>query len=311
MKGKAIVVLIRLGAILPMALYPLLGRLTASLLWYWPHGRARQVTLANLRVCFPDFSQKERDTLARQTMVEGVIGALDTCRCWLRPKAALGRIHRVSGELAALDQAVAQGRPIVMLAPHLGCWEVANHWVGQRHALHALFKPSPHAEVDALIRRSREHFGSTLYPTTRKGLVGLVRALRQGAITAILPDQVPHRSQGGQLAPFFGRPAMTATLAPRLIQESGALVLVLYALRRPGNTYELMLNKPDPRVYAQELSEIMAGINASVEAAIREAPTQYTWSYKRFRRKPPPGWERVYARKKRSGKKKKSRQRPG
>jgi len=202
-------------------------------------------------------------------------------------------------------------RAVVMLAPHLGCWEVANHWVGQRYAFHALFKPSAHAEVDALIRRSREHFGSTLYPTTRRGLAGLVRALRQGAVTAILPDQVPQRSQGGQLAPFFGRPAMTATLAPRLIQESGAMVLVLYALRQPGNYYELALDKPDPRVYAAELSEIMAGINASVESAIRKAPTQYTWSYKRFRRKPPPGWQRVYTRKKRRGKKNKTAHKPG
>lgn len=56
----------------------------------------------------------------------------------------------------------------MILAPHLGCWEVLNFWLATEFGLHAMFAPSGLPEVDDLIRSGREHFGSTMYPTTAR-----------------------------------------------------------------------------------------------------------------------------------------------
>jgi KDO2-lipid IV(A) lauroyltransferase len=114
-----------------------------------------------------------------------------------------------------------------------------------------------------------------------------VRALKGGAITAILPDQVPDR-RSGRFAPFFGHPALTGTLSCKLIQQSGAQVFMATALRLPGvQGYRICFREPDADIYSEDLDTSLAALNQSVEALIREAPEQYLWSYRRFRRVPP------------------------
>jgi len=60
-------------------------------------------------------------------------------------------------------------------------------------------------------------------PTTVAGVRGLIRTLRRGGYTGILPDQVPPLGQG-VWAPFLGRPAYTMTLLARLAQQPGVRV---------------------------------------------------------------------------------------
>lgn len=73
--------------------------------------------------------------------------------------------------------------------------------------------------------QSRERPGLKTVPTSVAGVRSLLRVLRSGGYTAILPDQVPPLGQG-VWAPFFGRPAYTMTLLARLAQQSGARVLL-------------------------------------------------------------------------------------
>src|SRR5690606_8134852 len=124
-----------------------------------------------------------------------------------------------------LREAVDAGQPVLILAPHIGCWEVLNFWLARDFPLHVMFAPSGMAEVDDLIKRGREHFGSTMYPASARGVAGLVRAMRKGAMTAILPDQVADR-RSGRFAPFFGQPAYTGTLSCKLVQQTGARVFM-------------------------------------------------------------------------------------
>ena len=60
----------------------------------------------------------------------------------------------------------------------------------------------------------------------------MMRALRRGETVGLLPDQVPPEGMG-VWAPFFGRPAYTMTLAARLVQQTGAAVLLLWGERLP------------------------------------------------------------------------------
>lgn len=231
--------------------------------------------------------------MTRDSLIETIKSGVEMAVCWHRPEESLDRVREVSGEKEALEQTIAEGRPVVLLAPHLGCWEAGNFWFGKRFTFHALFKPSPLPPMDDLIIKSRQHFGTVMHPATPRGLAGLVRALRGGGVTAILPDQVPARDSG-QFAPFFGKPAWTGTLASKLIQKSGARAFVVFAKRVPGLGLELVLRDPDPKIYDDDLDVSLTALNRSIEEAILEAPTQYLWSYRRFRRRPE-GEPSIYA----------------
>lgn len=284
-RGRLAVATLRALAWLPTSMAVLLAGVLARLasglrLAPW------QVTRANIEHCFPELDRPAQRRLVIDSLREDVLGGIDIARTWIRPDTALNRVITSRGEHQRLDAAVAAGKPVVILAPHLGSWEIANFWLGQRYDFHALYKPSPIPALDDLIRDARQHFGSTLYPATSRGVAGLVRAVRKGGVTAILPDQVAAKG-GGRTAPFFGLPAWTPTLPCRLISQSGAQAFLIFVRRLPGFRYEIILRDPDPEIHDGDIDVSLAALNRSVEALVREEPGQYNWSYKRFRMQEP------------------------
>jgi len=137
-----------------------------------------------------------------------------------------------------------------------------------------------------LVASSRDRPGLKAVPTSVSGVRSLIRVLRGGGYTAILPDQVPPLGQG-VWAPFFGRPAYTMTLLSRLAQQSGARVLLCWCERLPvGQGYVMHFEPMD----APELGDASAtpeaaatAVNIGMERLIRRAPGQYLWSYARYK----------------------------
>ena len=285
LKGRAAVGALRLLGLLPFrlnrALATALGGLLARL-----STEAREVTRINLSLCLPD--HPDREALVRESLVESVKNTFEIARFWSKPEDGLQRVVSEQGD-GPLREAVANKEPILILAPHLGCWEVLNFWLAREFGLHAMFAPSGLPELDALVKQGREHFGTTMYPATARGVAGLGRAMRKGALTAILPDQVADR-RSGRFAPFFGQPAYTGTLSCKLVKQTNARVFMAWARRLPGDEgFEIRVRPADPDIHDEDLDHALKAMNRSIEALILEDPSQYLWSYKRFRRQPPGG----------------------
>ena len=281
----------RLLGALPFAINRALATAVGTLLAWLP-SQALKVSKTNLALCYPALSAEEQTRLARKSLLESVKNTFEIALFWRQPAEGLKRVVAVDGD-TPLRQAVQDGRPIMILAPHLGCWEVLNFWLATEFGLHAMFAPSGLPEVDDLVRSGREHFGSTMYPTTARGVAGLVRAMKKGALTAILPDQVPDR-RSGRHVPFYGQPAYTGTLACKLIRQTQAVTFMAWARRLPGTQgYEIRVRPADASVADDDLDTALTAMNHSIENLIDESPSQYLWSYKRFRR-PPPGVDTPY-----------------
>lgn len=281
----------RLLGALPFAINRALATAVGTLLAWLPT-QALKVSKTNLALCYPALSAEEQTRLARKSLLESVKNTFEIALFWRQPAEGLKRVVAVDGD-TPLRQAVQDGRPIMILAPHLGCWEVLNFWLATEFGLHAMFAPSGLPEVDNLVRSGREHFGSTMYPTTARGVAGLVRAMKKGALTAILPDQVPDRRSGRHVL-FYGQPAYTGTLACKLIRQTQAVTFMAWARRLPGTQgYEIRVRPADDSVADGDLDTALTAMNHSIENLIDESPSQYLWSYKRFRR-PPPGVDTPY-----------------
>jgi len=282
---------LRLLGALPFAINRALATAVGTLLAWLPT-QALKVSKTNLALCYPALSAEEQTRLARKSLLESVKNTFEIALFWRQPAEGLKRVVAVDGD-TPLRQTVQDGRPIMILAPHLGCWEVLNFWLATEFGLHAMFAPSGLPEVDNLVRSGREHFGSTMYPTTARGVAGLVRAMKKGALTAILPDQVPDR-RSGRHVPFYGQPAYTGTLACKLIRQTQAVTFMAWARRLPGTQgYEIRVRPAADSVADDDLDTALTAMNHSIENLIDESPSQYLWSYKRFRR-PPPGVDTPY-----------------
>jgi len=289
-RGLLATAVLRLMAWLPLSFNRRVGSFLGWLAWTLG-SENRRFTEINLAIAFPDMPPAQRAQLARQSLIESARGMAELGWVWHRPQQALARTRGNNAELQAV---LASETPVMILAPHLGCWEVLNFWLTQQADLHAMFMPSGIDRLDALVLKSRQTLGSTLHPATARGVVSLVKAIRQGqAITAILPDQVPD-AHSGLYANFYGRPARTGTLSSKLIRQTGARVFMAFAKRLPSaQGYEIQMLPADNEIYSEDLDTSVAALNRSVEQLIALCPEQYLWSYRRWR-KPPPGMKSPY-----------------
>ncbi len=245
--------------------------------------RERTVTGTNLAQVYPDRNETERRRLARESLTHSTATMLELGLAWMgNPERVEASILAVHGR-ELLDEARAEGRGVIVLAPHFGNWEVLNFWLSGHFPFTAMYEPPKIAELDPVIRQGRERMGASLVPTNPRGVAALLKALKRCEAIGILPDQEPDWGSG-VFAPFFGRLAYTATLLPKLVARTEARVVTGVAKRIPGRGFEIQFLPADERVYAPDETQSATGVNACVEAAIALDPAQYQWEYKRYRK---------------------------
>ena len=267
-----------------------LGNALGWLAWRSPN-RFRFDSLRNLEVCLPELEPRERDRLARVSLVETCRSIAESGIMWNWPVDKLHPLERDTNNADLLESGMKAGKGVLVLAPHLGNWEFLIHWVMRRHPITALYRPPRVAQMDTLIRSARGRGGATLVPATRSGIREVLRTLSAGGLVGILPDQQPLQGHG-VYAPFFHLPALTLTLVGALLRRTSALPLFGWA-QRNADGYDVHfreaadgLDDPDDVVAATRL-------NLGIEACVRHCPEQYTWSYRRFRTRPPEELEAV------------------
>ncbi len=214
---------------------------------------------------------------------------------WLRPHdEPLGeRIEWVDARF--LDEAVAARRPVMLLTPHMGTFEVVARSYVERHGavqpLTVLYRPARQPWLREFQESARARPMLATAPANLAGVRQMLRALKRGESIAVLPDQVPPDGQG-VWAPFFGLPAYTMTLAARLILQTGAVPVVMRAERLPhGRGWRMhvstLVAPLMPGTDSAALAQCAEVMNRTMEATILADPSQYLWSYNRYKQPRP------------------------
>jgi KDO2-lipid IV(A) lauroyltransferase len=210
---------------------------------------------------------------------------------WFRPAdRPLGDLVHWEGP-PLVDAAVVAGRGLLLITPHLGCFEAAARTYAERHGaarpITVLYSPSRNPWLAKVQAEARQRPGMQVAPASLAGVRQMLRALKKGDAVGLLPDQVPPASQG-VWAPYFGRPAYTMTLAARLVKQTGAALVVVWAERLPNGAGFVFHQRPFAR-----LAEMLAAptdeaaatlVNQAMEELVREAPSQYLWAYRRYKK---------------------------
>ena len=282
--GVLVQVLVWVTSRLPLRLSQALGRGFGRLVALVPN-RMREVTEINVALCLPELSIEERRLLVRRSLVETGATTFEMGAMWRRsPEDLVHLVASVSGG-NVLDAAAEAGNGVILLLPHIGNWELFNPILTRRGSFSALYRSARIEQVDRLIRRSRERTGCRMVPATSGGVRELLRALREGGIVVILPDQEPVQS-AGDWGRFFGVPALTMTLVRGLLRRTEAVALFGVALRGPGGGFSVRYSKVPEGLDDGDIQVALARMNQGVEECIRHCPEQYQWSYKRFKSRP-------------------------
>jgi KDO2-lipid IV(A) lauroyltransferase len=272
---------LRLVGRLPLRWLHAFGAVVGHVLWLG-NGRARRITERNLSLVVTQESAETRHRLARAAMAETGKALVEIAKIWgNRPYKALDLIREVRGA-ALFEAALARGRGLIVAAPHLGCWELLNYWLASRTPLAILYRAPRHALIEPLLLKVRGALPVEQVRAEGAGVRTLYKRLAAGGVVGILPDQRP-RGGEGVTAPFFGVPASTMVLLPRLAERTGATVLFSFIERLPhGAGYRLHFLPAADAIADTDLDVACGALNRGVEECVRLAFTQYQWTYKRF-----------------------------
>ncbi len=215
-------------------------------------------------------------------------------RLWLRPPGRAIEDPVAWDGAALIDDALAAGRGLVLLTPHMGSFEICAQAYAERYGarqpITVLYRPARQDWLRELEETARARPALATAPATLAGVRQMMRALRRGETLGLLPDQVPPAGMG-VWAPFFGQSAYTMTLAARLVLQTGAAAGLIWGERLPRGAGYVLRVRPlaqalPPRGALDEeawMTAAATAINRSMEALIRERPSQYLWGYHRYK----------------------------
>ncbi|MDF2867697.1 MAG: lipid biosynthesis lauroyl acyltransferase [Gammaproteobacteria bacterium] len=236
----------------------------------------------NLRLCYPELNDKQRDALLQDNFRSVGIGIFELLLSWWASDKRLAKLMDIKGT-EHIDAALALGKGVIIAAPHFTSLELALRMLSTRYPVAVMYNRQKHAWFEYFNQKALTKYYAKAIP--RENVRAMIKALNQNRIICYTPDIDPGR-KNGIFVPFFDIPAATVTGTTRFAQMTGAQVLfAVFYRREEGSGYDLAV-KPLEQFPSGNVIQDVTTINQLLEAAIRHKPEQYIWQYKRFKTRP-------------------------
>ena len=271
-----------------------LARVGSGFGWllYWVVLPRRKIALTNLRLCFPELSEAERRALARRHFAVNGRSVLERGLAWWAGPERLRRLVRIDG-LEHLQRLRAEGRPVLLLAPHFLGLDMAGTRLTLEGDFVSVYSPQKDKVFDHWLHHGRSRFNDQLLLSRHDGVRATVKAMKSGRPFYYLPD-LDYGRKESIFVPFFGVPAATITGLPRLARLAGAAVMPCVVRILPGGEgYVLELGEAWADYPSDDVEADTRRMNAWLEGVIRTMPEQYYWVHRRFKTRPE-GEPRIY-----------------
>lgn len=281
MTGIGVGLLRLLHALLPLPWLARLGEHFGALLGRLSR-RRRAVVETNLRLCFPQWGDAEREAVMRRHFRALGRASLLEAISWWGSREEVERTVRIEG---AENVTAIAGRPVILLAPHF----LGLNLGGVRVSLMLAPCVSIYARIknpvlDRLMLHARTRFGASELYSRHDGIKPVLRALKKGLPLYYLPD-LDYGRKESIFVPFFGVRTATISGLPRMAHAAHALV-VPCVTRWDGHGYVTRYYPALENYPSGDLAADVARMNAFIEERIREMPEQYFWVHKRFKTRP-------------------------
>ncbi|AXK72652.1 LpxL/LpxP family Kdo(2)-lipid IV(A) lauroyl/palmitoleoyl acyltransferase [Lysobacter sp. TY2-98] len=268
------------AARLPWPVQRALGRGLGALAFVLAPSR-RHAARINLRLCFPELDDATRSRLLRGTFRDFGIGLFEFARAWWGDIAPMRRDVVIEG-LEHLRELQAQKRGVLMISGHFMTLEMAGRLLCDHVPLAGMYRRYRDPVMEHAVKQGRLRYAAAMFANDE--IRAAMRHLKQGGFLWYAPDQ-DMRGKDTVFAPFFGVPAATITATHQFARLTGCAVVPFFH-RREGDRYVLRVAPPLEDFPSQDAASDSARVNAAIEAMVREAPTQYLWIHRRFKRRP-------------------------
>lgn len=251
--------------------------------------KRRKVVDVNTRLCFPEYTDTEREQFIKEVFRNNGIGIIETA--W----AYWGNTQKLSDKttyigLELIEDALKHEKGLILLGAHYSNLDLGACLLAKRDMpLVAMYREHNNPLMEQTIRDGRSNWSQ---PIERKKLREIVRSLRSNHIVWYGPDQ-DLGPKNSVFVPFFGQTAATVTATTKMVRLNKSPILALHSRRKDDDSGYITEIVPVPGFPTGDEIEDARLVNAVIEAGIRKAPSQYMWVHKRFKTQPD-GEQKLY-----------------
>ena len=270
-------------AALPLPLLHTLGNFFGWLA-YHSSPKTRSLTADNIRISQIAQDYQSMNDLVKSCLQETAKSGLELPIAWCRDSQDVVKLFQQVHGWEHVEAAIANKQGLLLITPHIGSYDLAGRFISERlpFPLTAMYRPPKLAWLEPIMQAGRERDQGHTAPANAQGVKIVLKALRNKEATIVLPDQVPTGGDG-VWAHFFGQEAYSMTLAARLAQMNDVATLFFVGERLPhGRGFALHVYPLEGEISRDKLANVET-INRNVEKLIRLFPSQYLFSYNRFK----------------------------
>jgi KDO2-lipid IV(A) lauroyltransferase len=267
--------------------------LIADLLYvilYYITGYRRKVVQENLRNSFPEKTETERKAIEQKYfkyMADLMIETIKSVS--MSRKSVEKRMICTNPEL--LEHYFGKGRSIIAAAGHYANWEMAclsfGFLTSRRRMI--VYKPQSNEVFTDFFNRTRSRFGATMI-SMRQTLRKMIEFKNEQTVTVLASDQTPTREDAKYFIEFLNQPTAVFLGVEKLTRVVNSVVIFyrIDLVKRGHYTYTFVPLVEEPeKTKPYEITEIHVRY---LEQLIREKPEYWLWSHRRWKIKPPEGF---------------------
>ena len=278
---RALLVILRQVARLPYPVVKRAGEIAGNIAWVLARPR-RHVTLVNLRMCFPQWTEAQRVALARAHFRSFMRSFFERFIFFHESAERVRALVQVRG-VEHFDRVL--GKPMVLLGPHFVGLDAGGMRFQLDHDAASMYAQQKSPSLNRLILEGRLRFGRVRLLLRNEGLRPAIRLIREGLPFYFLPD-MDFGPRDAIFVPFFGASAATVTSLARIVRMTGASIVPMIT-RMTDTGYVIQVYPAWDDFPADDVEAATRYMNAFIEARVLEMPEQYLWSHKRFKTRPP------------------------
>ncbi len=275
--------ILRILVLLPYRWQLAIGR-CLGLLAYSITKKARSTTDVNLKLCFPELSDNERQQLAKDSFASVGMGIFEIAMSWWASNKRLLPLKKHVEGHDHYQQAQNLNKGVILLGTHMSTFAIAGRLLATEYDFAVVYRRQKIPVLDYIAMRAyHKHFYQAIVrEDTRK----MVKTLQAKIPIWITPDIDPAH-KASIFVPFFNVQADTVIIPARFSELANAVILPVAHYRRPqGDGYDLIGHPLMLDIPSGDIERDTHAVNIMIEKIIRHAPEQYLWQYKRFRTRP-------------------------
>jgi len=270
----------------PLAFLERIARSMGSLAWCVMR-RDRELALGNLRLAFPDESERERLFLSKKVARALIVNAFQIV--WMMGHRLMMReLIEIEG-LKHIENALKRGNGVILLGAHFGNFILQCLRLGSESFTFSTIVNLPKADrLSVIITERANEMGLNIIPrrqawaATRETL----ERLKNNEVVCVIADEEARK--GGVFVDFFGHQVPTLKGPALMAIRSGAVVLPTFIHRLDGARQRIVIEPPVeiPRADAPDAVEMATAIMTKIiEDVVRKHPEEWSWITHRWRKR--------------------------